>query len=184
MNIPDKLQKSILKLTSELRDEFKITVGKIYRSVEEALEHIDGCLCIVGDESSKRAITFGRYPEIIVIDYRTRREFPKNEYIKFFSKVGTYERFYVVNPPGTITPELWRCLHRVMEAVNAGMRAMVIVDGEEDLVSIPMIVLLPKGWYLMYGMPGMGVQTLYIDDDIRERALKALHIMMHEASKG
>ena len=49
---------------------------------------------------------------------------------------------------------------------------MIYIDGEEDLVVLPLIQNLPVHSLVLYGQPDAGVVLCEITQDIRERANK------------
>ncbi|MEM2052127.1 MAG: DUF359 domain-containing protein, partial [Candidatus Caldarchaeum sp.] len=58
----------------------------------------------------------------------------------------------ITNPAGTITPE---AAAAVVETVRAGHGAL-LVEGEEDLLALPALSVLPDTGLLVYGQPGQG----------------------------
>lgn len=167
-----------LSVVPGLRKELKSVVGQMFGSVKEASSALTGHhICVVGDETARNCIHAGIEPEIMVVDFRTKRSAKKNEYAETFLGLEGYRVIHARNPQGEITPELWSALETALWAVVGGGKALVVVDGEEDLASLPLILILPVGWVLMYGMPGMGLQILYIDEVIKDKTLKVLRRM-------
>ncbi len=148
-----------LILPESLRSYLRKPLGKLY-SGEDALKKIkeevgDARVIAVGDIVSKKAEEVGIDLKVKIIDYRTRRE--EMEKYQVEGKV-----FKAKNPPGHITKELWDAVH---EAVNYPEKAVVVVEGEEDLAVIPAVIEADWGDYVIYGQPDEGVVLVSCDDD-------------------
>jgi GTP-dependent dephospho-CoA kinase len=83
--------------------------------------------------------------------------------------------FNVVNEPGTISVEslyaLDKCLGRLKIDSKASMR--LVVEGEEDLLVLPVVAFFPQGSVVFYGQPNEGLVVVNIDES-RENARKLL----------
>lgn len=107
----------------------------------------------VGDASTERLIQFGLIPDIAVVDgleRRSRRSAP------------TYydaAELRCSNPPGSISADAVDALKR---AVRGKHPSRVIVDGEEDLLSLPMFCLVPEGSVVIYGQPLEGLVVVRV----------------------
>jgi len=55
------------------------------------------------------------------------------------------------------------------KSVNADDTVLVVVDGEEDLVPIPMHMMLPLDSHLIYGQPNEGVVVRISDETVKQR---------------
>lgn len=60
------------------------------------------------------------------------------------------------NPAGTIT---WEAVEALAAALSSG-GGLVVVEGEEDLLALPLILLLPLGCSIVYGLPGVSAVVL------------------------
>ena len=74
--------------------------------------------------------------------------------------------FRVRNEPGTISSNAWAAVH---EAVQSG-NAVMIVDGEEDLLTLVAMAVAPLGSFVIYGQPGEGVVLVEVDGEARKKA--------------
>jgi hypothetical protein len=77
-----------------------------------------------------------------------------------------------VNPPGTITDELWTTIQKSFD-IAQGSNVLIVVDGEEDLAVIPCVLMAPEGSLILYGQPGEGV-VLVEADKVKETAKEML----------
>jgi len=110
----------------------------------------------VGDVSSKNLLEAGLEPDIVVIDHRVMRV--SVEPLSFGDRVEIHTR----NPPGTIDADAWRALE---EAVILKRRVAVIVEGEEDLLVLPLIALMPTGSVIAYGQPSRGMVVVEVTEE-------------------
>jgi uncharacterized protein (UPF0218 family) len=109
-------------------------------------------LILVGDTVSRYAIEFGIRPTIMIIDNKEKRaqaiEFAHKKQVVFRTK----------NAAGTIELDAWK---NVEEAIGRGDCA-VIVDGEEDLLTLVAVLVAPVGSLVVYGQPGQGIVLVRI----------------------
>lgn len=66
------------------------------------------------------------------------------------------------NPPGSITAEAQSIL---FEAAKGCSHLAVIVDGEEDLLVLPLMVYLPVGSLIIYGQPREGMVVISLNKE-------------------
>lgn len=106
----------------------------------------------VGDFVTTHILEAGIHPEIAVVDHKIMRRYV--DPVEF-----NCDHLEVSNPPGTITAQSQEALYSALEYDN-GFR--LVVDGEEDLLVLPLMALLPEGSVIVYGQPreGMVVITL------------------------
>ena len=103
-------------------------------------------------------------PAVAVIDGITRRGTP-------VAVDAVYRTIYpVTNPAGTITDELVFALRNAVSS----MPALVSVSGEEDLAVLPLITMVPDGWYMIYGQPGEGAVLCTVDAALKEKVYEIL----------
>jgi uncharacterized protein (UPF0218 family) len=115
----------------------------------------------VGDRVTDTLAELGRVPDIQVVDRREKRvprEAPKARF---------RTEYKVNNPAGTITDEAVEGLRR---ALAGSLPARVSVEGEEDLLAIPAMVLAREGAALFYGQPNEGVVFIMVDESTKRRA--------------
>lgn len=86
-----------------------------------------------------------------------------------------YEEVSVDNPAGIITDELIRTL---CEAFASEKLLRIFVRGEEDLATLPVILLAPIGAVVLYGQPDEGVVFVEVTkkkkEEIRALFLRSL----------
>jgi len=102
---------------------------------------------LVGDTVSRESVQSGIRADVMIIDNKEKR--------REAAQLEHTERHVLraANPAGTIDTEAWRV---VDEAVRKG-NSLVIVDGEEDLLTLVTILAVPSGSLVAYGQPGEGI---------------------------
>ena len=113
----------------------------------------------------KKVITVGDYcsfalpSDIKIFDGRIKRK-----------KVKKLPKFslYFTNPPGTIQREAWPIIKKAIKN-----RENIFVEGEEDLLVIPAVLLSEKNTAVIYGFPGKGACLIEVTPDIK-KTLKEL----------
>ena len=155
-----------LVLTPELRARLKRPLGELIRGeAEEVFRHLlerlrDRKLITVGDVVTANALRAGLKPWAAIIDGRAMRK-PLAGQLPL-SRWGL--RLKVANPPGTISREAWSV---VGMAVREG-DALVLVDGEEDLLALVAVLCAPEGAVVLYGQPGEGVVLVEVSKAVKE----------------
>ena len=109
----------------------------------------------VGDFVSRNVLGSSIEPDIIVVDRRVMRVDVE------LLDLGDRVRLHARNPPGTIDSDAWAAIG---EAVRLKNRAAVIVEGEEDLLVLPLISLMPIDSVIVYGQPGRGMVIVSVDE--------------------
>jgi uncharacterized protein (UPF0218 family) len=162
-------------LTPELRRRLKRPLGRLFPSSEVrgeeflALATGSSFVVSVGDRVSEtfQEIT-GRPPEVFVVDGRERRE------VREVPNIPHAVTIRARNPAGGITRG---ALLAVKRAVAGAKPAMVLIDGEEDLLAIPAIIQAPLGAVVFYGQPLRGVVAIEVDEMAKGRARDLLEGM-------
>lgn len=106
-------------------------------------------LISIGDVVSYNLVTLGHIiPDLAVIDYKTRREKRETPILEFFNVILSLK-----NPPSHITKTSWFVINSGIRAALQGKKVIIIVDGEEDLLAIPSLLLSPERSFVVYGQP-------------------------------
>jgi uncharacterized protein (UPF0218 family) len=101
-----------------------------------------------------------------VIDFKTKRNEP---IVPLPSK---WERnVKVKNPPGCISVELWNSID---EALRAKGNTLIEVDGEDDLASVPAIILAPEGAIVIYGVPDKGIAVYEVGENLKKNVVNLI----------
>jgi len=167
------------KLPQELRAELKKPLGKLLRGEDDRqittfISKVSkGKVAVVGDSSSKRLLTAGLLPDLVVFDDKIMRS-RVSETLSDLNMLSGYELVEVVNPPGHITHEAMKA---VENALRSSKRVAIKVIGEEDLLVIPVCIYAPLGSVCCYGQPKEGLVVIFIDGTVKERSRNILSKM-------
>lgn len=128
------------------------------------------CLASVGDFVSFNILAADIHPDIVVVDHKIMRK--SIDPIEF-------EREYVnvPNPAGTINAQAQSVL---FQAAKECKHLAVIVDGEEDLLVLPLMVFMPNGSVIIYGQPREGMVVITLTDERRAWAKNFMRKMHRE----
>jgi uncharacterized protein (UPF0218 family) len=126
-------------------------------------------LISVGDVTTFHLLEAGIFPDICIVDNRTKRE-PVARYVSARNMDNVYEEVSVKNPAGIITDELIKTL---CEAFTSEKPIRIFVKGEEDLATLPVILLAPLGAVVLYGQPDEGVVFVKVTEE-KKRELRTL----------
>jgi hypothetical protein len=169
-----------LVLTDKLRSSLKQPLGKLLRgSGPEIYEEIATTISLkkpprvifVGDSVSKRAVAQGIPRDVMIIDNKEKRARTKP------LGARTTRVFRVRNDPGTIGSEPWAAVEEAIESGDATM----IVEGEEDLLTLVAMAVAPLGSFVIYGQPGEGLVVVEVDDAAKNKAWCFLEGMRRSA---
>ena len=122
----------------------------------------------VGDIVSQSMLSEGIQPHIIIVDGKVMRE--KTQPIKLPSS----RKICVRNPAGMITPQTWDA---VEQALKGKEPTMIMVEGEEDLVTLVAISNAPEDWLVVYGQPKEGVVAVKVDATARRKVSRVIEAM-------
>jgi uncharacterized protein (UPF0218 family) len=154
----------VVELPDHLRDELKEPMGPLFTDGADLLAAAGSPLIAVGDVVTYHLLAAGRVPDVAVVDERTERSAVDPE---VRDAIGGFDRGVTVgNPPATLTAGL---LSALREAIGREGTTLIDVDGEEDLATLPALVLAPAGASVVYGQPGEGMVHATADDDATDR---------------
>jgi uncharacterized protein (UPF0218 family) len=149
--------KRTLILPFEMRAELKIPLGQLLIGEPSCtilqLNRIINkkkppMFAVVGDFTTKNILEANIKPNIVVLDHRVMRV----EVEPLAHK--TRHVFKCVNKQGTIDLEAWKALEK---AITLKCNTAVIVEGEEDLLVLPLILMMPLRSLIIYGQPREGM---------------------------
>ncbi|HXG07673.1 MAG TPA: GTP-dependent dephospho-CoA kinase family protein [Nitrososphaera sp.] len=128
--------------------------GQVTKQKVAALLNDAKKVIAVGDATSDRLVSFSIIPDLAVIDGRERRS--KRSY-----SLGNYEakELQCTNLPGTISIEAVSVLRSALASKSP---VRILIDGEEDLLALPLFVMAPEGSVVLYGQPLEGLVVVRI----------------------
>lgn len=170
----------MLSLPPELRDAFKDPLGPVTTDVDELLAEVDAHrethdapdapIVAIGDVVTYHLRSADCEPDVALIDGKTEREAVAAEIREAHPDAG--EKHVVVkNPAGKLSLPL---LEELYEAVESPDSTVIEVIGEEDLATLPALIVAPDGATVVYGQPGVGMVHVAVDEETRSEALALL----------
>lgn len=143
---------------------------QVIEEVKQLIEADNPPLVIaVGDYTSAKLREHAARVNVYVVDGRIERR-PS----AVFDATGL-RTIECVNEPGTISPEAASRLHELL--AKPGIRNVVLlVRGEEDLLTLAAIISAPEGSAIIYGQPGAGSVYVKVDKNMKKRALEILEL--------
>jgi hypothetical protein len=157
----------LVTLPAEMRGELKAPMGPIFTDAESLLSETGEPIITVGDVVTYHLERAGVTPDVAVVDGLTKREEVDDEVAEGVARLGaTASEVHVENPAGAISREMVRTLRA---AIADPEPTVVVVEGEEDLVTLPAVVAAPLGASVVYGQPDEGMVHAKVTDDAKEQ---------------
>jgi hypothetical protein len=159
----------MLRLPRSLRSAFKEPFGTVYTDADSLLDAAGRPVIAVGDVVTAHLLRAGTTPDVAVVDGRTKREAVSAETASALEALpdGTT----VTNPAGELSEALLRALR---DAVDAAEPRVLDVDGEEDLATLPAVVVAPDGASVVYGQPDEGMVLVDVAPETRAEMVELL----------
>jgi GTP-dependent dephospho-CoA kinase len=132
-----------------------VTRQKISLALQSAKKVIS-----VGDATTERLVSFGITPDVAVIDGKERRS--KRDYPNYKAR-----ELRCINPSGVISKDAAATLQ---DALKLQPPTRVLVDGEEDLLALPIFTMAPIGSVVLYGQPLEGLVIVEITSAKQKQA--------------
>jgi len=164
-----------LQLPDDLRDQLKNPLGNLISDNDPNKENIikkisaESVIITVGDRTTENMLQLGLKPQIQIIDGLEKRSecaVPADDTIN--------TKLSCKNPPGEITEE---SIQIIQKAFSCESPVRITVDGEEDLLVLPVCIHAPKNSIVMYGQPNEGLVIVTITPEIRAKVQKILDAM-------
>ena len=172
----------LLRLPDPLRKKLAEPVGTIISGEDyfDVARRVSSLLLgkrswCVGDVLVHSLVSIGFVPDVAIVDRKTVRNrfFDTGLVERVYREIGSIHALY--NPPGHINLEFQDL---VSEILREKRKRLIIVDGEEDLLSLAVIVFAPLGDVLAYGLPGVGVVVIEINDEMKMLAKEVFDKMI------
>ena len=164
-------------LPDRLRDELKKPLGFLFNE-DELLNFLknEKYIVTIGDLVTNTLLINKIIPDFCIVDFKTKRKSCDNEIINNIKSYGQ-KKINVKNPAGCITEELWDSIKESYREM--GKKTIRIeVDGEEDLATLPAIILAPnRDVTIIYGLPDKGVVIVKANEKNKIKAKKIIDEM-------
>ncbi len=164
-----------MKLPENLREDLKIPLGDLINDIDVNNKNIQtkinpkSVLITVGDRTTENMLQLGLKPQIQIIDGLEKRN---QRIVSTDDAVNT--NLSCRNPPGEITKE---SIQVIQKAFSSEPPVRITVDGEEDLLVLPVCIAAPENSVVMYGQPNEGLVIVHVTPEIRAKVQKILDVM-------
>lgn len=158
-----------------LLESSRINRGSLTRFTKQAT-----LIVSVGDATTDRLGSFGIVPDLSVVDgkeQRFQRVIRGGEFLSDSLNLDCY------NPAGHVTEDAVHVLEAAIKACSRGP-VRVIVKGEEDLLVLPLLLMVPCGSTIMYGQPSKGIVIISVDSASRRKAKHLLERLKFNWKQG
>ena len=162
-------------LPENLRSELKTPFGRLILETDPNQEEIiretyaNSLIITVGDATYEKLLKMGLIPFLQIIDgqeKRIKRNVPESELIKTYLDCQ--------NSPGEISQN---SISIIKKAFYSKPPIRITVNGEEDLLVIPVCLHAPENCVVMYGQPNEGLVIVHINHEIKEKVQKIVNSM-------
>jgi len=164
-------------LTPELRKRLQKPIGTLLQgSPKETIRKLKDLtdqenppmIISVGDSISKNLTRSNIFPELSIVDNKVMRR--KIQPITLKADKTLYAR----NPPGTITDE---AITTIKEAIKHNGHVKIVVDGEEDLLTLVAALYAPKNSFVVYGQPLEGIVVVKVTNQKKKEVTEIMKAM-------
>lgn len=156
------------KLPEKVRDELKKPLGKIIPAMD--IKQVGFNTVSVGDITTQKLLQAGIAPKLAVVDHLVGRQLIPE---------WSTPTIKIVNQPGRISKSL---ILAIEKGLKSGKNQTILVKGEEDLATIPAILLAPLGTNIVYGQPQKGAVLVNVNLGIKNKLYKLLDRIIDKIS--
>lgn len=147
-------KKQLLTLPDSLRETLRTPIGEVAKSIQNIIKQSPPYAITVGDIVTLSFLKENRQPDIAIIDLRTQRESLKNDELILLRSLPNIP---FTNAPGTINPQITSVWTAMLKTVLSKQeKPTMLVTGEEDLLTLPAILLAPLNSLVIYGQSHVG----------------------------
>ena len=161
-----------MRLPDSLRDELKIPLGILLKdtTLENISRHIpkDSYIITVGDATTEKMLNFGFAPSLQIVDGYEKRG-------KRIPPHSTATILTCDNPAAQITLQ---SIDVIKQAFSTKPPVQILVNGEEDLLVIPVCIFAPQNSVVLYGQPNEGLVLVPVTQEIRNKTQSLLNRMI------
>ena len=157
-----------LMMPDSMRSELGVPIGTVLKdgNTESIIrgDH-ESTVISVGDKTTKRLVENGLVPTLVIIDMQVERQPYIWEKVLWDKLPKRKQEF--VSGPGYIATTVVEALERW---ATAPTHTLFVIDGEEDLLVLPVIQAAPNGAIVYYGQPNIGMVRLVVTETTKKRA--------------
>ena len=164
-----------MKLPENIREQLKIPLGLLLPDTKVTKENIlkytspASYIITVGDATTEKMLEFGIIPSLQIIDSHEKRTIRTPPSASLVASNVSCD-----NPQGEITLE---SIEIIKKSFTLKTPVRIMVNGEEDLLVIPVCIYAPENSIVMYGQPNEGLVLVTVDHKIRKKTQLILDSM-------
>jgi len=173
-------------LPETLREVLRKPLGRIIPSISTLSEHIVKKMrdtfgkhssvycCTVGDMVTFELKKRGILPHISVVDHMTQRKALNSMILQGIIEKGCS---IAKNEKGTIQKEAVIALHLLFSQNEVGHKRatkQLLIQGEEDLLTLVAVLLAPLHSHIWYGQQGIGAIHVKVTEKMKQRVYNLL----------
>jgi uncharacterized protein (UPF0218 family) len=163
VRLPENLRSELKKPLGLLVPDYAVTRSSVSKNIPK-----DAFVVTVGDATTEKMISFGFNPSLQIVDSlekRSMRDLPGG-YVKTILEC--------VNPAAEVTEE---SISTIRKAFDMDSPVRIIVNGEEDLLVLPVAVYAPDNSIILYGQPNEGLVIVSLTEEVRNKARSIMNSM-------
>lgn len=167
----------IRRLTPVLRQKLKSPLGLLIRGtsddtmkkLKELVEREKPSKIIsVGDIVSDSMSRHDIPPHLMILDNKVMREAITPILLE------ADQTLHLKNPAGTLTDQAWTI---VQKSLKQAKRTKIVVDGEEDLLTLVAVLCAPEKSLVVYGQPKEGIVVVKVTSQTKETVRQIVEAM-------
>jgi GTP-dependent dephospho-CoA kinase len=161
------------ELRIKLKDPYGTLIQGTFNETMDAMKKLmeeekPPKLISVGDVVSLNLHKHGIHPQLTIIDNKSLRSRTMPETVRVEKTVC------VANPQGTITKE---AVGAIREAIEKNEHTHIVIDGEEDLLTLIVVLYAPENSFVVYGQPHEGIVVVKVTAQKKAEVKKFLKAM-------
>ena len=161
------------KLRAKLKEPFGTLIRGTFSETMNKLETIaerekPPKIISVGDTVSRNLHEHGVSPQLSITDNKRMRKRIQPRIFPAKSIV------HVKNPQGTITEE---AITAIQKALESDKQVHIIVEGEEDLLTLIAVLHAPEKSLVVYGQPHEGIVVVKVTPEKKAKVMEVLKAM-------
>jgi len=154
-----------------VRSRLKRPLGTIIEAERPSINDVNSLIAestvvaSVGDATTENLIRLGVIPAVQIVDGREKRKARK------LPEKAQKTLLKVKNPASTISSD---AIDIIEKSFSLPQPVRILVDGEEDLLALPLVAKCPEGSVVFYGQPKRGLVAIKVNSRKKREALSIL----------
>ncbi|OGH19563.1 MAG: hypothetical protein A2868_01205 [Candidatus Levybacteria bacterium RIFCSPHIGHO2_01_FULL_40_15b] len=162
------LFRNTLKLPEELRPVLRRPFGKIIKNLDDykKISTSNNLIIAVGDIVVSNFMKIDYQPNISIVDLKTQRQpITDKNVLKFLPTPDIKSK----NEPSTVGKDSAAVLNSILrKSITSTKGHTIQIEGEEDLLAIPAILLSPLESIVLYGIREVGGIMVRVTEEKKE----------------